>query len=60
MVMLIVQHNYGQGYESTIMVFETASSTGAGIMMLQEFLLILGRLVIMPLIYTGPKLRGKR
>lgn len=36
MVMLVVQHNCGQGYESTIMTLETALSIGAGIVMLQE------------------------
>lgn len=34
--MLVVQHNCGQGYESTIMALETALSIGAGIVMLQE------------------------
>lgn len=34
--MLVVQHNYGQGYESTVMVMETALSLGAGIVMIQE------------------------
>lgn len=34
--MLIVQHNCGRGYESTITTLETALSIGAGIVMLQE------------------------
>lgn len=34
--MLVVQHNCGQGYESTIMALETALNIGAGIVMLQE------------------------
>lgn len=36
MVMLVVQHNCGQGYEITIMALETALSIGAGMVMLQE------------------------
>ncbi len=36
MVMLVVQHNCGQGYESTIMALEMALSIGAGMVMLQE------------------------
>lgn len=31
--MLVVQHNCGQGYESTVMALETAISVGAGIVM---------------------------
>ena len=34
--MLVVQHNCGQGYESTVMALETALSIGAGIVMVQE------------------------
>ena len=34
--MLVVQHNCGQGYESTVMVVETALYVGAGIVMIQE------------------------
>ncbi len=34
--MLVVQHNCGQGYESTIMALETALSLKAGIVMIQE------------------------
>ncbi len=34
--MLVVQHNFGQSYESTIMALETALSIGAGIVMLQK------------------------
>ena len=34
--MLIVQHNCGRGYESTVMALETALSIGAGLVMLQE------------------------
>ncbi len=36
MVMLVIQHNCGRGYESTVMALETALSIGAGIVMLQE------------------------
>ena len=34
--MLVVQHNCGQGYKSTVMALETALSVGAGIVMIQE------------------------
>lgn len=34
--MLVVQHNCGQGYESTVLALETALSIGAGIVMLQQ------------------------
>ncbi len=34
--MLIIQHNCGRGYESTVMALETALNIGAGIVMLQE------------------------
>lgn len=34
--MVVVQHTCGQRYESTVMVLETALSTGAGIVMVQE------------------------
>ncbi len=34
--MLLVQHNCGQGYESTIMALETGLSVEAGIVMIQE------------------------
>ena len=34
--MLVVQHNCGQSYESTVMALETALSIGAGIVMVQE------------------------
>lgn len=34
--MLVVQHNCGRGYESTIAALETAISTEAGIVCLQE------------------------
>ncbi len=34
--MLVVQHNCGQEYESTIMALETALSVEAGIAMVQE------------------------
>lgn len=34
--MLVVQHNCGQDYESTIMALETALGIGADIVMLQE------------------------
>ena len=33
--MLVVQHNCGQGYESTMMALETAICVGAGIVMIQ-------------------------
>ena len=33
MVMLVVQHKCGQGYESTIMALAMALSIGAGIVM---------------------------
>ena len=33
--MLVVQHNCGQGYESTIMILETALSIRAGIVMVR-------------------------
>ncbi len=36
MVILIIQHNNGRGYESTVMALETALNIGAGIVMLQE------------------------
>lgn len=35
-LMLVVQHNCGQGYESTIMALETALSIEVGIVILQE------------------------
>ena len=35
MVMLIVQHNCGRGYESTVMALETALNIGAGTVILQ-------------------------
>ncbi len=34
--MLVIQHNYGQGYKSTVMAMETAISVGAGIVMVQK------------------------
>ena len=34
--MLVVQHNCGRGYESTVMALETALDIGAGIALLQE------------------------
>lgn len=34
--MLVIQHNCGQGYESTVMALETALSVEAGIIMVQE------------------------
>ena len=34
--MLIVQHNCGRGYESTVMALETALTIKAGVVMLQE------------------------
>ena len=34
--MLVVQHNCGQGYESTIMALETGLTVEAGIFMIQE------------------------
>ena len=34
--MLLVQHNCGQGYESTMMALETALSVEAGIIIIQE------------------------
>ena len=34
--MLIIQHNCGRDYESTVMALETALSIKAGIVMLQE------------------------
>ena len=57
MVMLVVQHNCGQGYESTIMALETALSIGAGIVMV---LLVLETLVTVLFIFTGPKRKEKR
>ena len=32
----MVQHNYGQGYESIVIALEIALSIGAGIVMVQE------------------------
>ena len=34
--MLVIQHNCGRGYESTVMALETALGIGAGMIMLQE------------------------
>lgn len=34
--MLVIQHNCGRGYESTVMALKTALSIGAGMIMLQE------------------------
>ncbi len=34
--MLVVQHNCGQGFESTVMARETVLSVKAGIVMIQE------------------------
>ena len=34
--MLIIQHNYGRGYESTVTTLETALNIGAGLVCLQE------------------------
>lgn len=36
MVMLIIQHNCGRGYKSTVMALETTLNIGAGMVMLQE------------------------
>lgn len=36
MTILIVQHNYGRGYESTIMILEIALNIGAEIVILDE------------------------
>ncbi len=34
--MLLIQHNCGQGYESTVMALKTELSIEAGIVMIQE------------------------
>lgn len=34
--MLVIQHNYGQGYKITVMALENALSVEAGIVMIQE------------------------
>lgn len=34
--MLVIQHNYGQGYKNTVMALETALSVEAGIVIVQE------------------------
>ena len=36
MIMLVVQHNYGRGYESTVMALETTLNIGTGITLLQK------------------------
>ena len=37
--MLIIQHNCGRGYESTVMALETELNIGAGLVCLQELFL---------------------
>lgn len=55
MVMLIVQHNCGRGYESTVMALETALSIGAGLVMLQEPFIGNRELVQVRSIFIGHK-----
>lgn len=51
--MLVIQHNCGRGYESTIAALETTLSIGAGMVCLQEPLLGTKVLPMAHLIFIG-------